>query len=254
MLGTLQDQDKAHWRDFVRPLVHAYNCTKNDVTVYRPFELMFGRQPRLLIDLAFGVPLRESPQTSHSEYVRNLKSHLEESYKLATSNSAKVAARNKARFDRPLTESVLEVGDRVLVRSVSLRGKHKLANKWEPVVHVVTKRAGDLPVYTVKPENQSRPLRTLHRDLLLPCGFLPATADLPTSPEAPPCNRVRRSTRLNPAVQDADGEENHSESDEDVSMYWNPNPVHVESNWHSYRTVLSLEVQPNKPLKQLLVP
>jgi len=72
----------------------------------------------LPIDLAFGVPLREHPQTSHSEYVRNLKAHLEESYKLATSNAARNAARNKARFDRHITESALEVGDRVLVRSV----------------------------------------------------------------------------------------------------------------------------------------
>ncbi len=68
-----------------------------------------------------------------------------------------------------MTNSSLEVNDRVLVRNVRLRGKHKLADKWESEVYVVVKRAGDLPVYTV------RPLRTLHRDLLLPCGFLPAS-------------------------------------------------------------------------------
>lgn len=32
---------------------------------------------------------------------------------------------------------------------------------------------GDLPVYSVKSEKEEGPLRTLHRDLLLPCGFLP---------------------------------------------------------------------------------
>uniref|UniRef100_A0A8C6TAT6 Gypsy retrotransposon integrase-like protein 1 n=1 Tax=Neogobius melanostomus TaxID=47308 RepID=A0A8C6TAT6_9GOBI len=31
MLGTLQAKDKTRWRDFVKPLTHAYNCTKNDV-------------------------------------------------------------------------------------------------------------------------------------------------------------------------------------------------------------------------------
>ncbi|KAJ8280758.1 hypothetical protein GJAV_G00058650 [Gymnothorax javanicus] len=212
MLGTLKDQDKLHWRDFLRPLVHAYNCTKNEVTGYSPYELMFGRQPRLPIDLAFGVPLRERPQTSHSEYVCNLRSHLEESYKLATSNAAKNAARNNARFDRRITESAFEVGDRVLVRRVRLRGKHKLADKWEPASHVVTKRAGDLPVYTVKPENQGGPLRTLHRDLLLLYGFLPATEDGPTLPEPVSRNRTRWSTRLDPTVQDAG---------EDVNQYDN---------------------------------
>lgn len=28
MLGTLENQDKSHWKDFVKPLVHAYNCTR----------------------------------------------------------------------------------------------------------------------------------------------------------------------------------------------------------------------------------
>lgn len=70
--------------------------------------------------------------------------------------------------------SVLEVGDRVLVKNVHLRGKHKLSYKWEQDIYVVVKNAGELPVYMVKPENRDKPMHTLHRDLLLPCGFLPA--------------------------------------------------------------------------------
>lgn len=57
MLGTLENQKKSHWRDYVKPLVHAYNCTKNEVTGFTPYELMFGRQPRLPIDLAFTLPV-----------------------------------------------------------------------------------------------------------------------------------------------------------------------------------------------------
>lgn len=64
------------------------------------------------------------------------------------------------------------MGDRVLVINVRLRGKHKLADKWDSEVYIVVNHAGELPVYTVKPEGKEGPLRTLHRDLLLPCGFL----------------------------------------------------------------------------------
>ena len=172
MLGTLQEQDKTHWKDFIKPLVHAYNCTRNDVTGYSPYELMFGRQPRLPVDLAFGLPVSEKTSTSHSQYVEKLKSHLEGSYKIATENAAKVMGRNKLRFDKQVTASDLSVGDRVLVRNVRLRGKHKLADRWESDVYIVQKKAGTLPVYTVKPETKDRPIRTLHRDLLLPCGYL----------------------------------------------------------------------------------
>ncbi|KAG1972065.1 interleukin-1 receptor accessory protein-like 1-A [Pimephales promelas] len=98
MLGTLGNKDKTHWRDFVKPVVHAYNCTKHETTGFTPYELMFGRQPRLPIDLAFRAPVSNSHNEFHSQYVKTLKTHLQESYELARKNAAKVAARNKTRF------------------------------------------------------------------------------------------------------------------------------------------------------------
>ncbi len=177
MLGTLQDKDKTHWRDYVKPLTHAYNCTKNDVTGFSPYELMFGRQPRLPVDIAFGLPVKDGNTPSHSQYVKNLKARLEHSYKIAIQNARKVAEKNKKRFDKVIRESTLEIGDRVLVRNLRLRNKHKLADRWESTIYIVTRRMGDLPVYSVKPENADEPVRTLHRDHLLPCGFLAEMED-----------------------------------------------------------------------------
>jgi hypothetical protein len=175
----------------------------------------------LPIDLAFNVPLNSSNQKSHSEYVRALKTHLQESYQLASKNAAKNAAQSKIRFDRRVTESTLDVGDCVLVRSVRLRGKHKLADKWEETLHVVVSRKGDLPVYTVKPENKDGPLRTLHRDLLLPCGFLPASEEEPTAVSDKPS---RPRTRQHPSSDpDEQGTEFYSVEDGFVSYpYYDP--------------------------------
>ncbi|CAL9686825.1 unnamed protein product [Knipowitschia caucasica] len=194
MLGTLTEQEKAHWKDQVKPLVHAYNCTKNDSTGFSPYELMFGRQPRLPVDLAFGLPLNEDKSNSHLQYVQKLKSHLEDSYKLAMENSHKLMERNKVRFDRHVTASELNIGDRVLVRNIRLRGKHKLADKWEADVYIVVKKADDLPVYTVRPEGKEKPLCTLHRDLLLACGYLPSRVERSPvkkrSPAPPPLTSI----------------------------------------------------------------
>lgn len=105
MLGTLKEEQKVHWRDFVKPLAHAYNCTKNEVTGFSPYELMFGRQPRLPVDLAFGLAVTDKEPVPHSQYVRHLKARLEESYRLAQENSAKLAERNKKRFDKHVREA-----------------------------------------------------------------------------------------------------------------------------------------------------
>lgn len=83
-------------------------------------------------------------------------------------NAAKVTEQIMKTYDKNIVISTLEVGDHVLEKNC-LKGTHKLADKWEPDVYMVTKKADDLPVYMVKPEKRNGPLRTLHRDLLLPC-------------------------------------------------------------------------------------
>lgn len=248
MLGTLENKNKTHWKDFVKPLVHAYNCTRNDVTGFSPYELMFGRQPRLPIDLAFGLPVNK-PQKSHSQYVHDLRSRLEESYKIATRNAAKTADRNKRRFDKRVVDSTLEAGDRVLVRNVRIRGKHKLADKWESGVHVVVRRASDLPVYTVRPDSKDGPLRTLHRDLLLPCGFLPVV-----EPEGPaPKRGIRRpQTRQNPGIEDdEEPEDMRDPSDsEEGCVYYYPYGGTVEVDTRTLSDMEPVQRERNQPMQE----
>ncbi len=70
----------------MKTLVHAYNCTRNDVTGYTPYELMFGRQPRLRVDLAYGLRVN-GPTKSHCQYVKDLKEGLKERYEDTSWNS-----------------------------------------------------------------------------------------------------------------------------------------------------------------------
>lgn len=119
MLGALSEQEKTHWKDSVKPLVHAYNCTRNDTTGYAPYELMFGHQPRLPVDLPFGLPVSKTC-LNHSEYVKHLKENLEKSYQLTSKNAEKMMQRNKTWFDQAVPTSKLDIGDQVLVRNVRL--------------------------------------------------------------------------------------------------------------------------------------
>ena len=55
MLKKLPEVYKSNWKDHVDKLVSTYNCTRNDATTFSPFQLLFGRSPRLPIDFMFNL-------------------------------------------------------------------------------------------------------------------------------------------------------------------------------------------------------
>ena len=55
MLGTLPPNKKSSWRHMVPTLVHACNCTRSTATGFNPYYLMYGKKPRLPVDLYFGT-------------------------------------------------------------------------------------------------------------------------------------------------------------------------------------------------------
>ncbi|KAL1264214.1 hypothetical protein QQF64_004569 [Cirrhinus molitorella] len=182
--------------------------------------------------------------------MQRLKSRLKESYKVAMEKAAKIAHKNKMRYDRHVTASDLEPGDRVLVRNVRIRGKHKISDKWEPTVHVVVRRAGTLPVYTVRPETGDGPLRTLHRDLLFPCGYLPVEGNSEPVQKSVP---RRPRTHATPVLE----EENSSEEEDDaLTFVWSSPPVPVVSESPVYPDLSMTDVpdtQHTEPLGSCLV-
>lgn len=81
-----------------------------------------------------------------------------------------MARENKESFDKRARHSVLEVGDKVLVRNMKERGgPGKLRSHWEKCVYLVKERKEDGPVYVVEPE-RGGVSRCLHRNLLFPVG------------------------------------------------------------------------------------
>ena len=77
MLRALPEKQKSRWRDHLNKVVHAYNCTRHDSTGFSPFYLLFGRNPRLPIDLMFGLKPPEGFST-YPEYVRNWRRTMKE--------------------------------------------------------------------------------------------------------------------------------------------------------------------------------
>ncbi|KAL6454997.1 hypothetical protein MHYP_G00365650 [Metynnis hypsauchen] len=214
MLKTLTEREKANWKDSLNKLVYAYNCTRSEVTGFSPFFLLYGRPPRLPIDLLFRLT-PESGTHDHQEYMRRWKSAMQEAYEVARENARKSAERGKRNHDKKVRSSVLQEGDRVLVRNMTPRGgTRKLRNHWEERIHKVVRQVTkDVPVYEVVPEQgKGRESRILHRNLLLPCDYLPLEIQLKIA-------NPRRKRGAQAGTEDKGETQVDAESDEDDYGY-----------------------------------
>ena len=106
MLRALPERNKSRWRDHLHKVVHAYNCNKNDSTGYAPFFLLFGRSPRLPIDLMFN-PKPPTGFSSYPEYVKKWRNAMSEAYKIASETAQRNAQRGKKQYDKKVRNIVL---------------------------------------------------------------------------------------------------------------------------------------------------
>lgn len=221
MLRNLTEDAKADWKSSLAKVVHAYNCTRSEATGYAPYYLLFGRNPRLPVDIIFG--LKPSDQgTSHREYATKWRRRMEEAYCLASKTAQGERERARARYDQKGYGAELYPGCRVLIRNFSERGgPGKLRSFWEDQVYIVKERKHkDSPVYEVSPEGCSGRTRILHRNLLLPCDFLPIEQ---SQPETKTAKRRVKSTCKDRHQEQFERQEDQQYSSED------------EDNWRSIK-------------------
>ena len=89
MIDTLPTEAKIRWQEHLPTLVHAYNSSHSNTTVYTPFYLMYGRQPMLPINVQFGVRTSDIVYSTSYSYIQKLQKRLEWTYKLAQEISKK---------------------------------------------------------------------------------------------------------------------------------------------------------------------
>ena len=134
--------------------------------------LMFGRHPRLPVDVEFGIhKIGNDISFSKSKFIDRLHKRLGHAYRKARTFAGKESDRQKVLFDRKSKDLRLEPGDIVLVRKTAWQARHKIQNKWEDDDYVVISQQNpEIPVYRVR-NVVSGQEKTLHRNLLLPLGF-----------------------------------------------------------------------------------
>ncbi|CAI5660169.1 unnamed protein product [Oreochromis niloticus] len=143
MIRALPPRAKQRWPDALKALTFAYNCTVHETTGYAPFLLMFGRVPRLQIDVIFGSVIEHQDIMDYDRYVQTLRRDLKEAMDLAQ----EVARKN-------------------------LKRHTDLYNRKESVVYTVFDKNDESHTFKLMDDYTGR-VKVVHRNLIMPVNFLP---------------------------------------------------------------------------------
>jgi len=91
MIRALPPQSKANWSKMLQMLTFCYNCTDHETTGFTPFFLMFGRIPRLPVDVVFQHAVL---------FVARLRHDLSEAARIAQQNSQVEQAREGKNYNQ----------------------------------------------------------------------------------------------------------------------------------------------------------
>ena len=115
-------------------------------------------------------------------------------------------------YDKKAKSTTFQPDDRVLIRNVKERGgPGKLRSYWEDEIYkIVCQKSDEIPVYDVIPESGEGKTRTLHRNMLFPCSYLPVEK-FAMKPSQPKRQNKSKKEKEEPTTED------HSTDSEDES-------------------------------------
>ena len=83
-----------------------------------------------------GIQNGNETRNSHPDYIDRLKERLGVAYRTPNEEAKAAARKQKKYYDKQARHVRFLPGDRILVRNVGLKGRHKLADIWEKYPYI----------------------------------------------------------------------------------------------------------------------
>ena len=167
-IRSLAPREKSKWNLHVDSLVFAYNYTVHESIGMSPYYAMFGRQPKLPLDLMVRLPetLPQQPQRMKT-YASERAKEMKEAFKVCADNIKKRRIRSKRNFDDKNVKNTtlaFNVADKVLI--VKHVTRNKVDDHYDDEIYEVKERKGNSDIYVVQ-GIESAVVKTIHRDYMI---------------------------------------------------------------------------------------
>ena len=170
MLSTAVVDDEHSWDLKLPTLLLAYRTSIQDTTGATPFELMFGREPRLPEDVMYSTP--PSTSTTPEQYASILKERLSDAYERVSRHVKHQQSHQKEYYDRGLRGDPYIVGDIVMLHEPAVKrgNSRKFHRPWKGPFKVV--KVISSTVYRIQHCEHSRRRKVVHFNRLKPANNL----------------------------------------------------------------------------------
>ncbi|CAF4006296.1 unnamed protein product [Rotaria sordida] len=143
-IAKLQDLENNNWDEFLSPVVFAYNTSIHATTNYSPFQLKFGREPRLPTD----KPSSSFTFNKPNDYYVQLKKNLLIIQQHTSDNIIHRQRQYKINYDKQHPDPHYEINDPVLIKIHGI--KKKLEQKYSIIPKIILRKQH--PIDWVKDE------------------------------------------------------------------------------------------------------
>ena len=161
-------KDQKDWCEYIPLILFAHRTSISEAIGDSPFYVVFGREPRLPIDVKYLPEMSDDGTTSVSEYRKRIVEKVELAQNLARDNLHRSKQKMKEYYDRNSKEPIFEVGQRVWVYThKSKKGlSKKLLHRWFGPYRIVEQSS---PVhYRLRTETNKNVTFAVHANRMKP--------------------------------------------------------------------------------------
>ena len=165
MISSYVQENQKDWDQNLDQIAFAYNTAIQATTKYSPFFLMYGRDPKIPLDL-INKSKRIDFMFNEGDYVTELQNKLQSAFKIVTNNRDYKMNLAKIRYDRNVRACRFETNDQVWlqVKFVKKQRTKRLAYRWEGP-YIVLKSLSDA-TYLIRKNIKYGKRIIVHRDRL----------------------------------------------------------------------------------------
>ena len=164
MIRCFIEEHLDEWDELLAPLAFAYNTAVHATTKATLFEMVYGRKPRLPIDLIFPTEVEFQVEMEPEEFVKEKEAALKKVFEFVALVREGNIQQQKFLHDRKIKGNKFNLLDRVYMKNDKPRVgvSKKLKFRYEGVytiIEILESRSDDetTTLYRVKPEGRGRP-------------------------------------------------------------------------------------------------